>query len=125
MQKNRLLKSTSIVLLLCSQLSAASLGSLLFHGNCTTCHVETKTVSAPSVLDFREHYMRAFPKKEDFVKYMSLWVANPDPKTSIMLQAIEKHGLMPQLGFDMETLKDITEFIYDTDFTKKHEGHPY
>ncbi|MEA3330974.1 MAG: cytochrome C [Campylobacterota bacterium] len=125
MQKNRLLKSTSIALLLCSQLSAASLGSLLFHGNCTTCHFETKTVSAPAVIDFREHYIRAFPKREDFVNYMSAWVANPDAKTSIMLQAIEEHGLMPQLGFDEEVLKDITGFIYDTDFTKEHEGDPY
>jgi len=38
-----------------------------------------------------------------------------------MLQAIEKHGLMPHLGFEAEALKEIVEYIYDTDFLKKHK----
>jgi hypothetical protein len=40
-----------------------------------------------------------------------------------MLDAIEKHELMPELGFDIETLKTISEYIYETDFTQKHSGH--
>ncbi|MBU1659339.1 cytochrome C [bacterium] len=98
-------------------------GSLLFHGNCITCHFETKTVSAPSVVDFKEHYLRAFPKKEDFVNYMSIWVQHPKEETSIMLESVEKHGIMPELGFDLETLKEISEYIYETDFKNKHKGH--
>ena len=107
-------------LLAFSSLDADSIGSLLFHGNCTTCHFETKTVSAPSMVEVRKHYKTAFSKKKDFVKYMSRWVSNPDPKTSIMLQSIDKHGLMPHLGFEEEALKEIVEYIYDTDFTKSH-----
>ncbi|MGB5963959.1 MAG: cytochrome C, partial [Sulfurimonadaceae bacterium] len=63
------------------------------------------------------------PKKEDFVKYMSTWVQHPNEETSIMRDAIEKHELMPELAFDLETLKTIAAYIYETDFTKKHEGH--
>ncbi len=120
-----MLKSKHIIssLLAFSSLNADTIGSLLFHGNCTTCHYETKTISAPSMIDVRKHYKTAFSKKEDFIKYMSRWVANPNPKTSIMLQSIEKHGIMPHLGFEEEALKEIVEYIYDTDFTKKHKGH--
>jgi len=104
---------------------ADSLGSLLFHGNCITCHFETKAVSAPSMMEIREKYKNAFPKKEDFVEYMSNWAKEPNAETSLMDGAIKKYELMPLLGYELETLKDITTFIYETDFTKKHKGHKY
>jgi len=47
---------------------------------------------------------------------MSKWVKKPNGKTSLMDDAIKKHGLMPELAFDLSTLKEITEYIYDTDF---------
>ena len=106
-----------------SSLEADSLGSLFFHGNCITCHKELKAVSAPSVMDFRENYLRAFPKKEDFVEYMSQWVEHPNEESSIMQDAIKKYELMPELGFEKSTLKIISAYIYETDFSKLHEGH--
>lgn len=111
------------ILLLAINLHADDYGSLLFHGNCTTCHFETKSASAPSVVDFKKRYITAFPKKEDFVAYLSLWVQHPNEETSIMRDAIEKHGLMPELGFELDTLQIIAEYIYETDFTQEHSGH--
>ena len=102
---------------------AEGYGSLLLHGNCITCHHETKAISAPSIMQVRENYLRAFSKKEDFVKYMSQWVKKPKRESSIMLDAIDKYSLMPELAFDIEALKEISTYIYETDFTKKHEGH--
>lgn len=119
LMKKRLL----FTVLFAANLQAADYASLLFHGNCTTCHFETETVSAPSVIDFRERYISAFPDKKDFVDYMSTWVQHPKEETSLMHDAIEKHELMPELAFDLETLKTITAYIYETDFTKKHVGH--
>jgi len=116
-------KTLVFITLLSFNLAADSLGSLLFHGNCITCHDETKEISAPSIVHVREIYKSAFPKKEDFINYMSKWVMKPDAKTSLMDDAIKKYELMPLLGYEMEVLKDITAFIYDTDFTKEHEGH--
>ncbi len=120
-----MLKNKIIILLLLSfaHLNAASLGSLLFHGNCITCHNELKDVSAPSIISVRENYLRAFPKKEDFADYMSKWVTRPNAEGSLMLDAIKKYELMPLLGYEESTLKIIAEYIYDTDFTKEHEGH--
>jgi hypothetical protein len=105
-----------ICFLLISNLEA-NYKALLFNGNCTTCHFKNKTVSAPSVAKFKEVYIVAFPKKEDFVDYISKWVKKPNAKTSLMDDAIKKHGLMPELAFDLSTLKEITEYIYDTDFS--------
>ena len=112
-----------IALLLSINLNANNLGSLLFHGNCITCHHETKAISAPSVVEFKANYLRAFPQKKDFVAYMSKWVVHPNAKTSIMLEAIKKYELMPELGFEKSTIDIIAEYIYETDFTKEHEGH--
>ena len=120
-----MLKNKILLLLLLGTvyLNAASLGSLLFHGNCFTCHNETKDISAPSIINVRENYLRAFPKKEDFVDYMSKWVTTPNAEGSLMLDSIKKYELMPLLGYEESTLKIIAEYIYDTDFTKEHEGH--
>jgi len=114
-----------ILLLLLTSLhvQAGQYDALLFHGNCTTCHFENKTVSAPSMQEVRLRYLTAFPQKKDFVVYMATWVKHPDEKTSIMLDAIEKHGLMPELAFDFETLQSISSYIYDTDFSKNHPYH--
>jgi len=114
-----MLKNSYLFLLLFygNSLIGNTLGSLLFHGNCITCHDKTKTISAPSMIEVQRHYKSAFPKKTDFIKYMSQWVAKPDKKTSIMLQAIDKHGVMPHLGFEVDALKEIVEYIYDTDFS--------
>ena len=95
---------------------AGSFPSLLFHGNCITCHQIDNDKSAPSIKKVKSVYMNVYPKKEDFVKQMSIWVLNPNAKTSIMLDAIEKYELMPHLAYDKQTLEEIASYIYKTDF---------
>jgi len=120
MLKNKIL---TLLVFFSIHLNADSLGALLFHGNCITCHNETKDISAPSMLSVRENYLRAFPKRKDFIEYMSQWVIEPNAETSIMLDAIKKYKLMPLLGYEVTTIEDIAAYIYDTDFSQKHEGH--
>ena len=100
-------------------LQADDVSSLLFNGNCITCHKETKSISAPSVVKFKSVYINAFPVKEDFVDYMSNWVLDPKEESSLMQGAVKKHGLMPHMAYDLETLKNISAYIYETDFTKR------
>ncbi len=116
-------KFTTLFILSSSYLNADNLGSLLFHGNCITCHNETKALSAPSIIDVKRNYLRAFPQKKAFVRYMSTWIINPNAESSIMLNAIKKYTLMPNLGFDKSTIEIISKYIYETDFTKEHVGH--
>lgn len=95
---------------------ASNYAGLLFDGNCVTCHHKTKAISAPSIKEVRENYLRAFPNKDDFVLYMSNWVESPNEQTSIMQEAILKYGLMPMLSYDKATLKEISAYIYDMKF---------
>ena len=90
-----MLKSKILFLLFCSFsfLEAQNLGSLLFHGNCTTCHFETKTVSAPSMVEVRENYKRAFAKKEDFVEYVGI---SKNPKHLSMIANMLMQGKITQ-----------------------------
>ncbi|MFA6138444.1 MAG: cytochrome C [Sulfurimonas sp.] len=120
LKKNAIILTSFLVLFF--NAGADDNGSLLFQGNCATCHFETKTVSAPSVIDIKQKYITAFAKKEDFVEYMSAWVHKPKEETSIMLEAVNKHGLMPELGFDLDALRAISAYIYETDFSKKKNG---
>ena len=107
---------------LCSLSFADDIGGLLFHGNCVTCHYELEEKSAPSMMEVRKRYLQAFPDKKEFVKYLSEWVHHPSKERSIMQDAIEKHDLMPQLAYEKEVLEDIAAYIYETDFTKEHNG---
>ncbi len=95
---------------------AGSYPSLLYYGNCSTCHFKTKSISAPSIQEVRKHYIQAFPKKEEFISYMSTWVHSPKKETSIMHDAIDKYGIMPHLAYDKKTLKEVAGFIYDMKF---------
>ena len=107
------------LILVCSimvNVEAINYNSLLFNGNCVTCHFEKESVSAPSVIELQTRYKNAFPNKNDFIKYMSTWVQHPNADISIMTDAITKYELMPELGYDLDTLQNIAEYIYDTDF---------
>ncbi|WP_457747988.1 cytochrome C [Sulfurimonas sp.] len=119
------MKRVALFVFLFYNLHANESGSLLFHGNCVTCHYELQDKSAPSMLHVRERYLQAFPKKEDFVAYMSTWVLHPNEEGSIMQDAIKKYELMPQLAFEKEVLEEITSYIYETDFKKNNKNNSY
>lgn len=94
---------------------------LLFNGNCVTCHQLTKNISAPSIAEIKKQYINVFPEKQNFKEYMSTWVLKPKKETSIMQEKIKKYGLMPELGYDLDTLERISEYIYETNFGKNEE----
>ena len=107
-------------LLIFSQLNASDMRALFFQGNCATCHFQNRSHSAPSIQEIKLRYQSVFLNKKDFVTYMSKWVLKPNTKTSLMSEAIQKYEIMPELGYDLDTLKEISAYIYETDFTKKH-----
>ncbi|MFT5659460.1 MAG: cytochrome c551/c552 [Sulfurimonas sp.] len=110
------MKHFYLSLLLISSLNAKDMGALLFNGNCITCHHESTAISAPSISEIKENYLRAFPDKNNFVYAMSTWVKKPSKKTSIMLDAVKTYELMPELGYDCSTLEIISAYLYDTKF---------
>ena len=110
------MKYMIIIFTLIVNLYSVDYKELLFTGNCTACHFTNKTISAPSILELKDRYFNAYPKKDDFIKNMSIWVQHPNPNLSLMNDAIDKYEIMPELGFGLETLREIAEYIYITDF---------
>ena len=91
-------------------------GALLFNGNCITCHNSVKSISAPSMREVKRNYLVAFAKKEEFVKYMTLFVIHPNEDMSIMRDAVQKYKIMPILGYEESVINEIAAYIYETDF---------
>ena len=93
--------------------NADSYGRLLLYGNCITCHHETKSISAPSLQIIKQRYHESFEDKKEFVHYMVQWVYKPSIEGSIMHDMIEKYELMPELGYDKDTLEKIATYLYE------------
>ncbi len=102
-----------LIVLITTSTYADSYGRLLLYGNCITCHHETKSISAPSIKILKKRYHEAFGNKKEFIKYMVNWVYKPSSDTSIMHDMIEKYELMPELGYDKDTLEKIATYIYE------------
>lgn len=110
------MKTKILILLLCINSFASSYAELLFNGNCVTCHgINELNKSAPTIKEIQQTHKKAFPLKKDFVSYMSNWVLNPNEEKSIMLDSIEKYKLMPNLAYDIQTLEEISKYIYELD----------
>ena len=108
------MKIKLLIFILSSNLFASSYGELLFNGNCVTCHsTNDLNKSAPTIKEIQNTYKSAFPEKKDFISYMSSWVLNPNKETSLMDSSIKKYKLMPMLGYDRETLEEISAYLYD------------
>ncbi len=93
--------------------AAAPLGETLFNGNCITCHTISVPNSAPSTKELQARYKKTYESKEAFVSAMATWIIKPNAKTALMPEAISKYGLMPELGYDKQTLEEIASYLYD------------
>lgn len=108
-----------VILMLCGftlYMYAVSVGETLFNGNCVTCHKVDEPNSSPTIVEIQSRYKKSFSTRDDFVAFMIKWVQKPDRKTALMPESIVKYGLMPELGFEHETLKEIAHFLYEKKF---------
>jgi len=88
---------------------------LLFFGNCIACHAEVGKKVAPHLIEVKGYYKMAYPKKEDFVNHLAKWVFKPNEESAKLPEAIKKYKLMPYLSIDLDTLKKIATYIYESD----------
>ena len=106
------MKKVILSLLLLLNMYAAPMGELMFNGNCLTCHAIDKANSAPSIKEIRHVYLQRFTTEEAFIAFMIPWIQKPNATTALMPEAIKKYALMPELGYDAETLKEIASYLY-------------
>jgi len=87
---------------------------------CMTCHKlqRSEQMIAPPVFAVRHHYIRAYPKREDFISQVVEWLEDPDPAVSLMPGALRRFNLMPKQELSSEEREKVAAFLYDTNFNE-------
>ena len=85
----------------------------LFSQLCSSCHaVQGMPTNAPPIFGVINHVRSAYPERQAFVQRIVDWVAEPDPRDTLMPGAVRRFGLMPKLGYDPEDVRVIAEYLY-------------
>ena len=96
--------------------------SVKFLSMCASCHVATSSVQlAPPLYAVKDHVIKAYPDRQDFIEQVVEWVEEPSRDISLMPGAINKFGLMPKLGFAKEDVRQIAGYIYDEELLPSQE----
>lgn len=115
------MKTISIVLLtfLSFAVWAQSDGENAYKGICIGCHTldaSPGSATGPGVFAVKDHYLKTYPDRADFIQNVKDWVKSPNAADALMPGAIRKFGIMPAFPIPDSTLESIAGYIYDTDF---------
>ena len=91
-------------------------GQKLMEQYCYACHSPSASMNqmiAPPMAAVKSHYLMNDPGKEEFVKQIAAYVAEPSTEASRLPGAINKFGIMPRQNFPPEAVKKIAEYMYD------------
>ena len=107
-------------ILLCSlpHAQAVNHGKQLFESLCMSCHTTSGPPTlAPPVFGVKNHVLRAYPQREDFIDYIVQWVKQPNASRALMPGAVRRFGEMPALPYPEDQVRKIAEFLYDSNLT--------
>lgn len=93
-------------------------GKKLLENNCYVCHSPTATQNqrlAPPMIAIKKNYVSKNTTKEQFIKSMQNWIDNPTQENVKMYGAVRKFGIMPKQAFPEETIKQISDYLFDND----------
>ncbi|MCP3866808.1 MAG: cytochrome c [Gammaproteobacteria bacterium] len=118
------MKAVSIVLLSLVVLSVSaeekSRGQAIFDTLCFACHKfdHGPNMIAPPVYGVKNHYIRVYPGRDEFVKQVSYWLENQDSSRTLMPGAVRRFGLMPPISLSASDRKAVAGFVYDAEFSE-------
>ena len=93
-------------------------GKKLMETNCYTCHNPPASHDdriGPPMVAIKKHYIDNNTTKEEFTKSIQDWIKNPSEENAKMFGAVKRFGVMPKLAFSEETIKEITDYMYNFD----------
>lgn len=96
-------------------------GKKLMETNCYACHSPKSTEGsriAPPMVAIKKHYIGEKTTKEEFIKSMQKWIQFPTKENAKMFGAVKRFGLMPKQDYPEETIKQISDYIYDNEIEK-------
>ena len=115
MMKKAVLFFLTLLPLAVAHADDSAVGRGKFKSVCMSCHQFSRgpQMLAPPAFAVKNHYLRVYPEKEDFVRSIKEWVPAPDIKKSLMPGAVRRFNLMPPLALPEEDLEAIATFLYE------------
>ncbi|WP_435414233.1 Tll0287-like domain-containing protein [Polaribacter aestuariivivens] len=96
-------------------------GKKLMESKCYVCHnpsTSQKDRIAPPMIAIKKHYISKNTTKEEFTNAMQSWIKNPTKENAKMFGAVKRFGVMPKQHFSEETIKQISEYMFDNEIEK-------
>jgi hypothetical protein len=97
----------------------------IFENKCASCHIKKRgkvltqsqkdRLLAPPIYGVVKHIKDKYPMKKDFVKFVSLYITNPNKSKSLCKEkTIIKFGLMPSIGKSMTKYQkdEVANYIF-------------
>ncbi len=108
--------TAALLLLIMPLAQASNEGRVLFENLCMRCHqVYGPPTVAPPMAGVKQHVIRVYPRREDFVNRIVQWVQQPDASRALLPGAVRRFGLMPAQPYPADQVRKVAEFIYDSD----------
>lgn len=103
-------------------------GKKLMETNCYVCHNPSTGHDnriGPTMIAVKKHYLKDGMSKEEFTNAMQNWIQNPSKENVKMYGAVNRFGIMPKQAFPEETIRLISEYMYDNDFEQPESMNAY
>jgi cytochrome c len=98
-------------------LADTAAGRQTFESVCARCHrLGPARDSAPEIKVVMLRLQQRFPDRDDFVRQVVQWAANPDTMISVMPRRIREHfGLMPAQSLPTQSLEQVATWLWMVD----------
>ncbi len=90
-------------------------GFEVLKSTCISCHnpnPSANTTVGPTLSEIKRYYLKAYPKRTDFILGFNRFLNQPTQEHSIIPDAINTYGLMPQMSLQDQQITNIASYIY-------------
>lgn len=95
-------------------------GIQLYIKHCISCHgteggMDMSKRVAPPVFAVKMHYIGTYSDKDSFVMAIADWLETRDADNSMMLGAVRRFGVMPEVKVTRDEAEKIAAYFYEGD----------
>jgi len=92
-------------------------GKQLLQDNCMGCHnAELDPPMGPPMFAVQKRYKMATADRNEFIDQLTAFTLHPSEDESVMINAIELLGVMPEIGAEEADVRKIAAYIHDETF---------
>jgi len=90
-------------------------GFEVLKSTCISCHNPNPSANSlvgPTLSEIKIHYLKAYPKRNDFINGFKRFLNQPIQEHSIIPNAINTYGLMPQISLQDQQIINIASYLF-------------